>query len=41
MLSMVFISGQGDIKSKNSAKRDVVVDDDIAARLLDVAAYQP
>lgn len=37
----MFISGQGDIKGKNSAKRDVVIDDDIAARLLNVAANQP
>ena len=37
----MFISGQGDIKGKNRAERDVVIDDDIAARLLNVAANQP
>jgi hypothetical protein len=37
----MFISGQGDIKGKNGAKRDVIFDDDIAACLFHVAANQP
>lgn len=41
MLSMMFISGQGDIKRKNGAKRNIIFDDDTAACLFHVAAYQP
>ncbi len=40
MLSMMFISGQGDIKRKNGAKRNIIFDDDTAC-LFHVAAYQP
>lgn len=39
MLSMMFISGQGDIKRKNGAKRNIIFDDDTAACLFHVAAY--
>lgn len=37
----MFISGQGDIKRKNGAKRNIIFDDDTAACLFHVAAYQP
>ncbi len=33
--------GSGDIKRKNGAKRNIIFDDDTAACLFHVAAYQP
>ena len=37
----MFISGQGNIKSKDGAKGKVIFDDDAAACLFHVAANQP
>lgn len=37
----MFFSGQGDIKRKDGAKRNIIFDDNTAACLFHIAAYQP